>query len=119
MAETRLVAISIDRVTIGDIMRITRMCKLGAELATVDSQKAGEVLEEWCNLALAQITRYTNCAPELAQSLSMAEFGSLLQAISRETEAAQARWAAGDHAPTTALCAVTVGGDEEVNDGND
>jgi hypothetical protein len=94
MAETRLVAISIDRVTISDIMRITRMCKLGAQLATVDSQKAGEMLEEWCKLALAQITRYTNCAPDLAQSLSMVEFGNLLQAISRETEAAQARWAA-------------------------
>ena len=116
MAETRLVAISIDRVTISDIMRITRMCKLSAQLATVDSQKAGEMLEEWCKLALAQITRYTNCAPDLAQSLSMVEFGNLLQAISRETEAAQARWAAGDHAPTTALCTVTVG--EEVNDGN-
>lgn len=119
MAETRLVAISIDRVTISDIMRITRMSKLGAYLARVDSERAADVLDEWCKLALAQITRYTNCAPELAQSLSMTEFGNLLMAISRETEAAQARWAAGDHAPTTALCAVTVDGDEEVNDGND
>lgn len=116
MAETRLVAISIDRVTIGDIMRITRMCKLGALLTRVDSERASDMLDEWCKLALAQIERYTNCAPDLATSLSMVEFGNLLQAISRETEAAQARWAAGDHAPTTALCTVTVGAGEASDD---
>jgi len=116
MAETRLVAISIDCVSIGDIMRITRMCKLGVQLSTVDSQKASEMLEEWCKLALAQITRYTNCPTDLATSLSMVEFGNLLQAISREIEAAQTRWAEGDHAPTTALCTVMVGSEEESDD---
>jgi hypothetical protein len=116
MAETRLVAISIDCVTIGDIMRITSMSKLGAQLATTDGLKAAEILDEWCKLALAQIERYTNCAPSLATALSMVEFGSLLQAISRETEAAQARWASGDHAPTTALCTVMVG--EEIGNDN-
>lgn len=116
MAETRLIAISIDCVSIGDIMRIARMSKLGAQLLTADSQKAGEMLDEWCKLALAQINRYTNCAPDLATALSMVEFGNLLQAISRETEAAQARWTAGDHAPTTALCTVMVGSEEESDD---
>lgn len=117
MTETRLVAISIDCVTIGDIMRIARMCKLGAKLAIMDSSAASDVLDEWFNLALAHVKRYTNCAPDLAATLSMAEFGNLLQAITRETEAAQARWASGDYAPTTALCTVTVGS-EEVSDGN-
>jgi len=116
MAETRLVAISIDRVTISDIMRIARMSKLGAQLAIVDSEKAADVLDEWCQLALAHINRYTNCAPDLAAMLSMVEFGNLLAAISRETEAAQARWAAGDHAPPTALCTVTVGAEEASDD---
>ena len=116
MTETRLVAISIDCVTIGDIMRIARMCKLGAKLAIMDSSAASDVLDEWFNLALAHVARYTNCTPELAESLSMVEFGNLLQAISREIEAAQARWAEGDHAPTTALCTVMVGSEEESDD---
>lgn len=113
MTDIRLVAISIDRVTIGDIMRITRMSKLGAQLAIVDSEKAADILDEWCQLALAHINRYTNCAPDLAAMLSMVEFGNLLAAISRETEAAQARWAAGDHERTTALVQVRVGGDDD------
>lgn len=111
-AETRLVAITIDRMTVGDIRRVARMSKLGARLATVDSSETGDVLDAWYELAMAHVARYTNCTPELAESLSMVEFGNLLQAISREIEAARARWESGDYTPTIALCTITLGGEE-------
>lgn len=110
MSERRLVAISVDRVTIGDMMLLARMSKMGARIGEAASQSLAEDMEQWWGLTLSLVERYTNCSRSLAESLLPEEFCVLLQSVSNEMLEAQARWAAGDHAPVTAMCMLEVGG---------